>query len=189
MVANLPNYEIKREKEDKIVEILLNSNRILRHDVVNALTSALWYLDSYKNSREEAYLNKAKSSILRAIYAVKNSKSVEEFARKREPSYCKVDEIAKEVARNFDIPIRVDGESQIFADKGMISVIFENLFQNAIQHSGTDRIDVKIERKGGKCIIRVIDYGKGIPYEIRDKIFERGFTSVSSSGSGLDCMS
>lgn len=179
---NLTSFE---EAEGKVLKLILLSNRMLRHDVMNAVTSALLFLELFEKTGREEHLERAKASINRAVFAVRNSKFVEELAAEREPRYIKVEEIAREVARNFSIPVLVEGECQVFGDRGIFGAIFENLFQNAVQHSGTDRVVVKVERKRGKCFIRVKDYGKGIPDEIKDKIFSAGFSSGDSAGSGM----
>ncbi|MBO8180653.1 MAG: HAMP domain-containing histidine kinase [Archaeoglobus sp.] len=169
---------------NETIRLLRNSIAVLRHDVMNALTSSLLYLEMYGETRNEEHLEKAKASIHRAIFSVKNSKLLEEFAIEGERKYFKVEKIVKEVAKYFDIPITVKGECQIFANGGVFSTIFGNLFQNAVWHSGTDRIDVRIERGRGKCFIRVIDYGKGISDDIKNKIFSSGFKGEGSTGTG-----
>ncbi len=70
---------------------------------------------------------------------------------------------------------------------GELRAVFENLFQNAIQHGGTDRIEVKIKSVGDFCEIRVFDYGREIPGEIKDKIFDDGFGygGAALTGQGL----
>jgi len=86
----------------------------------------------------------------------------------------------------FDIPVVVECDCEVVADRGL-RTIFENLFQNAIQHGGTDRIEVRMKRVGDFCEIRVVDYGRGIPEEIKDKIFDEGFAygKAASTGQGL----
>lgn len=67
----------------------------------------------------------------------------------------------------------------------LLEELFSNLLENSIQHSGGDRIRITSREKEEECVITVEDDGKGIPDEYKDKIFERGFKSEESGGSGL----
>ncbi len=76
----------------------------------------------------------------------------------------------------------------------LLSRLFVNLFTNSIKHDPGQEvvIDVLIENtveEGQPCwIVRVIDHGKGIPDEEKERVFERFHrldTSVSGTGLGL----
>jgi len=75
----------------------------------------------------------------------------------------------------------------IFADKEQISRVFINLFNNAIQSIPEDRkgkIEVFLEELNHMAIIKIKDNGRGIPDEVKDKLFVPNFTT-KSSGMGL----
>ena len=75
----------------------------------------------------------------------------------------------------------------IFADKEQISRVFINLFNNAIQSIPEDRtgkIEVTAERQFHSAVIKISDNGRGIPDEVKDKLFMPNFTT-KSSGMGL----
>ena len=75
----------------------------------------------------------------------------------------------------------------IHADREQISRVFINLIKNAIQsvpESKTGKIEVVLDRKDQTAIVTVKDNGKGIPEEIRDKLFQPNFTT-KSGGMGL----
>lgn len=152
-------------EEQKLMLMLLT--RSLRHDVLNALTVAM-------NWR----------AIERTVKIVKNLKTFEEEVIDGRLGCINVREVIEDVAKHFDVPITIQGECEVVADHGL-RAIFENMFQNAIQHGKTDRTEVIIEKVNNFCEIRVIDYGKGIPDEIKDKIFEEGFTYGNSAGTGI----
>ena len=67
--------------------------------------------------------------------------------------------------------------------------IFLNLFRNAIEYSGKERVDVEINRvnvdHSSHWEVRVIDFGPGIPYELRDSLFNRYMKGAKGSGLGL----
>jgi signal transduction histidine kinase len=72
----------------------------------------------------------------------------------------------------------------VLADEA-VSSVFDNLFNNAITHGKADKINVEIKKTKKGCKVRVSDNGLGIPDEIKDKLFEEGFTFGDEGHSGL----
>ena|GEM_PF-1032578 len=78
-------------------------------------------------------------------------------------------------------------EIRVFADKDHLLRVMSNLVKNSIQAIPEDRrgeIVIKLYKKDETAIILVSDNGKGIPDEVREKVFKPNFTS-KSSGTGL----
>jgi signal transduction histidine kinase len=77
----------------------------------------------------------------------------------------------------------------VVTDDTLLRAVLSNLFQNAIKYSpGGEQVGVEIAERKGDCTIKVIDHGRGIAAEERDKIFEafhRGTSSKSTNGTGL----
>ncbi len=63
--------------------------------------------------------------------------------------------------------------------------LFSNLIENSTRNSECDRIQIMTGDEGGKCVISVVDDGKGIPDERKEKILDRGFKEGDESGFGL----
>jgi nitrogen fixation/metabolism regulation signal transduction histidine kinase len=87
----------------------------------------------------------------------------------------------------FKVNLNNNNEIPIFADKEQISRVFINLFKNAIQSVDKNIvpvIEITVINKNSKVEIRVRDNGKGIPVEMRDKLFRPNFTT-KTSGMGL----
>lgn len=78
---------------------------------------------------------------------------------------------------------------RIFADSIQLKRVVKNLIQNAISHSESHKdIDVKIEQILNFITIKIIDYGKGIPQENIDKIFNKYYSTAEKFrkiGTGL----
>jgi nitrogen fixation/metabolism regulation signal transduction histidine kinase len=75
----------------------------------------------------------------------------------------------------------------IYADKEQLNGVFSNLIKNAIQSIPINKvgiIEIGIEIKGNKAIVKIADNGTGIPEELKQKIFTPNFTT-KSSGMGL----
>jgi signal transduction histidine kinase len=71
----------------------------------------------------------------------------------------------------------------------VLTDIFNNLFQNALdalQNQPERSISVSIEPPAGSHIfLTICDNGPGIPENLRERIFEDGFSTKSSTGLGL----
>ena len=70
------------------------------------------------------------------------------------------------------------------ADEAFTSVI-DNIVNNAIIHGKTDKIDIEVTSDKNICQIMIIDYGKGIPDEIKKRIFDEEFSYGENRGTGL----
>ena len=75
----------------------------------------------------------------------------------------------------------------IYADKNQMISLFNNLIKNAIQAIVENRqgvIDISLLEENALIKVIIKDNGKGIPDEIKDRIFTPNFTT-KNSGSGL----
>ncbi|AKG92508.1 Signal transduction histidine kinase [Geoglobus ahangari] len=171
----------RREKElRRVSENLRVVNRILRHDVLNDLTvirgfAELGHCEGCK------MCERIVTRVDQAVDAIERLKNVEEALRETELSGFRVSEVIDEVMSKFDVEWELKGDGVVLADSGIFSV-FENLVSNAIRHGGTERVEFEVRDEGEWVVVGVADYGKGIPPQIRDRIFEEGF---STSGTGL----
>lgn len=69
------------------------------------------------------------------------------------------------------------------ADMGRVQQVLYNLTDNAIKFSlDSSKIDIETEEKGSKALIRVRDYGIGIPKDSIKKIWDRFYKSDLSRG-------
>ncbi len=87
--------------------------------------------------------------------------------------------------KGFQVRTSVDGGSHLFhADAEAMQEAIVNLLTNAMKYSPDRReIDLSLHRDGNSSVIRVRDYGVGIPPEQQPRIFER-FYRVPQPGSG-----
>ena len=97
-----------------------------------------------------------------------------------------VDEVTG-LYRSDNVQIEVNCEAaSIDADKDIFRRILNNIVLNAIQsvESGTPRIAVNLHVRNEKALLSVKDNGKGVPEELKDKIFLNYF-STKATGSGI----
>jgi nitrogen fixation/metabolism regulation signal transduction histidine kinase len=75
----------------------------------------------------------------------------------------------------------------IYADKEQLNGVFSNLIKNAIQSIPTNKagiIEIGVEVKKDRAIVKITDNGTGIPDDLKQKMFTPNFTT-KSSGMGL----
>ncbi len=166
-----------REQLENKNEYLRLLNRILRHDIANALTFVRFVL-------EETNSELAKKALERIDYItdlLADVRSLETALDEVRP--VRLDKLVAEVAESFD-NVELDLEEvKVRANEGLKTVV-QNLIHNAITHGGGKAV-VEVRREQGWGILRVKDYGDGIPDELKEKIFEEGFSTKSRSGLGL----
>jgi len=155
------------------INFLQSIHRMLKHDLKNALATALMSLELM----EEGVIGpeKVKSSIMRALEILEHS-VIEELKP------VDIEEMIKKASSGINAEIKIEGNCTILADDSLYTV-FYNIFENAVKHGKATRIDITIAEKGRDCEVRIADNGVGIPDEIKEKIFE-GY-STGGTGTGL----
>jgi hypothetical protein len=80
-----------------------------------------------------------------------------------------------------------EGEFEVAGDEDLLRSLFETLLENAIKYSPDGGVvDVVLEAKDSRVIILICDEGKGIPEELRERVFERFYRAdTRSHGYGL----
>ncbi|MEW6510092.1 MAG: ATP-binding protein [Bacteroidota bacterium] len=116
------------------------------------------------------------------------------FARmpRRTLSRVRCEEVVEEAVRLFSQETRVTfetraevGVSEVVADRDELRRALINIIRNGIQAmDGAGRIEISTLRRAEGVAIAVQDHGKGIPEEIRPKLFEPNF-STKTDGMGL----
>lgn len=89
--------------------------------------------------------------------------------------------------------VDIDSKTTIEGDISNLVQIIENLFINAVQsYEGMSNDNIVIDfhiLKDGNMVKYVIrDYGKGIPDEIKDRLFQRMVTTKGKDGTGLSLL-
>lgn len=173
--------EENRRQRDQIKLI----NKILRHDLANNLAAINSTINNYKRDNNENNLKIAKEYIEKSSDLIMKMREHEFLIATTNLNIYDISKNFNKILQNYQtIEYSISGKCKIFADDSLNSVI-DNLIRNAVVHSGTDRIDIKISSSGKTCEVKVIDYGKGIPDDIKHKIFNEGFKYGATGHSGL----
>lgn len=94
-------------------------------------------------------------------------------------------DLVVQVSRVDNEPIKVRGNARILEE------MVRNLAENAVRYNREGgRAVVEVASEGGHAVVRVSDTGRGIPHELRERVFERFFRveesrSKDTGGSGL----
>ena len=83
------------------------------------------------------------------------------------------------------VQIALSGAADIFGDREMLQVVFQNILMNAAQAmENKGRIEVSISTVNGRCSVAIADQGPGMPEDVRAKAFDAFFTT-KHRGTGL----
>lgn len=92
-------------------------------------------------------------------------------------------------SKNLDVVSDIDDDDYIEADYELLSLVWNNLFSNAVKFTGKGgKISISLKFDNDSYIIRVSDTGCGITKKTGKHMFEKfyqGDTSHSSQGNGL----
>ncbi len=152
-------------------------NRIMRHDVANALTPIVFALEEFQEN------DVAKMALSKAEYIANLIKILRELESGIEDlKPVRLDELARKIAESFGVSF--EGEKVVVMANESISIIAQNLVENAVKYGGREvKVEVQKVEKWG--ILRVSDRGKGIPEELKERIFDPGFSTGGGTGMGL----
>jgi len=185
IVHNITTRKLYEKQLLELNDTLKVINKILRHDILNELTVVMSICDLIETGN-----NHLKDKMIKTIY-----KSVNLIEKMRELEQAvtsggqmkiyNLQDVINEVIKNYpNIKFSISGDCNVVADAALSSVI-DNLVRNAVVHGGTDKIDFKIENEEKSCILKVMDYGKGISEDIKKNIFDEGVSFGEDKGSGL----
>jgi len=179
------------EKSNELNEVLRLLNKTLRHDLLNDMSIVTGNIDSYFEYGEEkvaikGVLEEAQKSMKRGIDFIGKMKELESaLASGRPLGKIEAKSAIEEVAKEFsDLQFEINGSVEVMAD-GAFGSMIQNLFRNAKIHGKTKRVTVNMNEDNEKATIEIADFGKGIPDEIKNKLFTEGFKYGEKGHTGL----
>ncbi|GAB3414329.1 hypothetical protein GCM10027435_09140 [Haloparvum alkalitolerans] len=189
LMARWVSYELERRRTQAELERerdrLEEFASVVSHDLRNPLNVAEGHVDLAREGDEAADLDAAATALTRMNELIDDALS---FARlgtrvvETEPT--DIGAVAREAWETVD----TDGASLTVEDLGVaacdasrVRSLFENLFRNAVEHVGPD-VHVTVGRL--ESGFYVADDGPGIPDDVREHVFERGYTT-SETGTGF----
>jgi PAS domain S-box-containing protein len=177
-------------------------NRVLRHDIRNDMQIILGLgrlLDDHVDEDGREYLRTVVDTGEHVVELTKSSRDLARtVAGEAELPLESVpldealrDEIdrRREAFDHATISVQGDVPDVNVRANDLLSSVFRNLLNNAVQHHDRDdpRVDVctDITRGDHTAIVRIADDGPGIPAERRGTVFGKGEKGIESEGTGL----
>jgi len=172
--------QVIREQNQKIN--LLTS--ITRHDVANQVSILKGYAQIARMKGPSPDIDELLEKIDTAGSAI--ARQIE-FTRTYQdlglqaPRWVEIRELVERQKRE-SVMVSCSCDVAIFADP-MLEKVFFNLFDNAVRHGDhVTSIAVSCDRDGDNLVITVKDDGIGIPADLKEKIFEKGFGKHTGFG-------
>ncbi len=188
VVEGIDITKLKKVEEDlrKEREKLKTASSILRHDVTNDLTVIKSALDIYKMEQDTTMLEEINDRVNMILDTISWQREHEDFLSTHvELEEYDIGEVLEKVASKYSgLELHVNGNGKVFADRAVFSVI-GNIVSNAVKHGNTKKLEVTISEQDNFRIIKIADFGIGIPDDIKDKIFERGFHYGPTGHTGI----
>lgn len=162
---------------------------ITRHDILNQVTVLLLNIGTFKDTVKDPEV----LDLIRVQEStVENIRHQIEFARDYEtlggkaPQWMNIKEIFTHllpVMGTYGITfVPFDRELEVYADQ-LLERVFYNLVDNSIRHGEhVTTISIRCARAPEGILILYEDNGVGVPVEIKQKIFERGFGKHTGLG-------
>lgn len=175
-VLDITDIHELNEKLRAREEFLKLLNRILRHDIANALTPIIVALEDM----DEKMVDIARTKVRDIVKLIQIVKGLESGTEEVKP--IRLDEITKRIAESSGV--QFEGEEVTVLANDSVGIIIQNLIENALVH-GKEGVKVEVAKVDLKGILRVSDRGEGIPDEIKEKIFKAGFSTKNRTGLGL----
>ncbi|WP_299262828.1 PAS domain-containing sensor histidine kinase [Halorientalis sp.] len=175
-------------------------NRVVRHDIRNDMTVVLAWLEALEAHIDEDgvdaldRIERASEHVVELTDIVRDHVDVVVGDSEIEPEPTDLGGVLRTqfTKRRESYPeavFRVDGElpdARVAAD-GMLSSVFRNLLNNAVQHNDgqSPTVTVSAARDGDVVRVRVTDDGPGVPDTQKKAIFGKSEKGLDSPGSGI----
>ena len=175
-------------------------NRILRHDIRNDMSIILAWAELLEDHVDDSGKEYFQKIFTAGNHIVELTEIAGEYAETvaggeqietKPVPLCSV--LQQEVAlRQESFPkaeFRFVGEApdiEVMADE-MLSSVFKNILNNAVQHNDKDVpvVEIDCDVRDQEVVVRIADNGPGISDDRRSVIFEEGEKGIESSGTGL----
>lgn len=176
----------------QVTETLLRVNKQLslmshlaRHDMLNQIMVINGYLELMREMIDNPEILKLFSRLELSASKIKEHIEFTHIYHgigAQEPVWQRLSEIVPS-SSDLDITLKTDIEGlEIFAD-AMLKSVFGNLLENSLSHGEhVSEITLTYSQNAENLVIIWEDNGKGIPPELKPRIFERGFGSNTGLG-------
>ncbi len=200
IIHDVTEREQTRERLEHQNEQLELLNRVVRHDIRNDMSVVLGHaeiLDEYVVDDGQQYLDAVQEHSEHIVELTRTARELMETLLGEDgadPGAVELEDVLRtelnDARAAYDDATFTGGESLPDVDvcgNELLSSVFRNLLNNAIQHNDTDhpQVSVGVEDRGTTVEVTVADNGPGVPDGQKEAIFGKGEHGIRSSGTGL----
>lgn len=184
-ISDLREQERRLERQNERLEKFAS---VLSHDIRNPLNVAQAYTESLATDVQRQELEEVSEALERMENIVDDMLTLVETGRSLDTlESVSLQQLATASWRwvdTGDAELAVENaERTVRADRSQVASLFENLFNNAVAHGGSD-VTVRVGFLEATEGFYVEDTGSGIPDQHRGDVFDHGYTT-STAGTGL----
>jgi PAS domain S-box-containing protein len=193
----------RREREEELqarTEQLELINRFVRHDIRNDIDLVYSWselLSDHVDEEGEEYIDRIRSTSdhiteltqIAGEFVETVSSGSDADLEAIELRHTLGEELEKVRSSHEPATIQLNGDIPAVDVRanGMLSSVFRNLLNNAVQHNTAENpaVYVTAEVSGGTVTVTIADNGPGIPDDQKTDIFGKGDQGADSSGTGI----
>jgi signal transduction histidine kinase len=155
---------------------------VTRHDILNQITALSGYMELLKQRLADTdaaeHLGQCERAIRNIEQQIQFTKLYQDLGV-TSPSWQNAGSLIREAEGQLSgVPVIIDAaldSLELYADP-LLGKVFYNLIENTRQHAGTVRqIAFSCREDGSGVLVVCEDDGKGVPAELKERIFDRGF--------------
>ena len=200
VVSDVTETERYREQLEETNEQLEALNRVVRHDIRNDMNVILSWsdlLDEHADKEDADALVRVREAAKHTVELTKISRDfVDSLAGEGAPDLKPIPlgqylrtELDQRREAYPDAQFRIRGEIPAVSVRAneLLSSVFQNLLNNAVQHNDETTPVVTVATDVGEETVRVriSDDGPGIPTEQRERVFGKNEKGLDSEGTGI----
>lgn len=186
IARNDRRLELRRRTEQ-----LEQFSAVVSHDLRNPLNVLSGYLEMVEGEVSTSTYDPMDRAVTRMETLIDNllmlARRGETIGDTEPTSVVAVAEEAWQTVRAPNATLTIEDDiGQVHADPTRLRQVFENLFRNAVDHVGPS-VAIEIGSRDGDAGsgMYVADNGPGIEPDVRESLFDPGFSTADSSGIGL----
>jgi signal transduction histidine kinase len=200
VVSDVTEAERYRRELERKTEQLEALNRIVRHDIRNDMSVVLGWGETLEEHVDEAGTDTLDRILRTAQHTVELTRTAGDFVESltdEEQLELKTLDLRSHLVTELDTCRNTYPEAEFHVPENlpsvpvraheMLSSVFRNLLNNAVQHNDaeTPEVTVSVDDRGETVAVRIADNGPGIPDERKEKIFGKGERGLRSEGTGI----
>jgi PAS domain S-box-containing protein len=187
-LMDVTGKKVLEETNKKLLELAIFLNRMLRHDLKNVLSGISLSTEMLEASETQETLDLIEKLVMKGFDIIETAEEGEKAIKTRRTKEIRLNDILKKLKDHFRLEIEsfVGDDIRIIGDETIFNV-FSNLIENAFKHGKASKVKIAASlSEDGKAVrLSIEDDGAGIPEEIRDLIFEYGFSHGENAGNGM----